>query len=55
MQEMHERLTLGKMQNPVRGFLHGGAAVAAVVGTIVLIVKAQTWPGRLASGSSESA
>ena len=29
---MHERWTLGRMQNPVRGFLHGGAAVAASVG-----------------------
>lgn len=31
------RLTLGKMQNPVRGFLHGSAAVASAVGTIYLI------------------
>ena len=30
------RLTLGPMQNPVRGFLHGTAAVASVVGTVVL-------------------
>ena len=50
MVDMHERFTLGKMQNPVRGFLHGSAAVAAVVGTIVLIVKAQTWGGRIALG-----
>lgn len=50
MAHMHERFTLGKMQNPVRGFLHGSAAVAAVVGTIVLIVKAQTWGGRIALG-----
>ena len=27
-----KRLTLGKMQNPVRGFLHGTAAVVSVVG-----------------------
>ncbi|MBW3666999.1 MAG: hemolysin III family protein [Actinobacteria bacterium] len=27
-----ERVTLGRMQNPVRGFLHGGAAVAAAAG-----------------------
>jgi hemolysin III len=26
------RLTLGPMQNPVRGFLHGGAALASLVG-----------------------
>jgi len=34
------RWTLGKMQNPVRGFLHGAAAVAAVVGTIYLAAQA---------------
>ena len=45
---MHERLTLGKMQNPVRGFLHGGAAVAAFIGTVVLIVRADSWPVRAA-------
>lgn len=32
----HERLTLGRMQNPVRGFLHGSAAAASVVGTVAL-------------------
>lgn len=31
-----ERLTLGRMQNPVRGFLHGAAAGASVVGTVAL-------------------
>jgi len=31
-----ERLTLGKMQNPVRGVLHGSAAVASIVGALVL-------------------
>lgn len=35
------------MQNPVRGFLHGGAAVASLVGTVFLIVRAPTWPARL--------
>lgn len=30
------RWTLGPMQNPIRGFLHGTAAVAAIVGTIFL-------------------
>ena len=35
-----ERLTLGKMQNPIRGFLHGTAAVAAVVGLFVLLERA---------------
>lgn len=33
---MEKRWTLGRMQNPVRGFLHGGAAVAAVVATVFL-------------------
>lgn len=32
----HERLTLGPMQNPVRGFLHGSAAAASVVGSVAL-------------------
>ena len=31
-----DRVTLGKMQNPVRGFLHGGAAIASVFGLILL-------------------
>ena len=31
-----ERLTLGRMQHPVRGFLHGTAAVLSIVGAIVL-------------------
>ena len=35
-----ERVTLGKMQNPIRGFLHGTAAVAAVVGLFVLLERA---------------
>lgn len=42
------RLTLGKMQNPVRGFLHGTAAVASVAGGIALIVRAGSWPARIA-------
>ncbi|HIE22148.1 MAG TPA: hemolysin III family protein [Acidimicrobiia bacterium] len=36
-----ERLTLGKMQNPIRGFLHGGAALASLVGLILLVYRAQ--------------
>lgn len=32
------RITLGRMQNPVRGFLHGGAAIAALVGMIFLLI-----------------
>lgn len=34
------RITLGKMQNPIRGFLHGSAAVATVVGLVFLIIRA---------------
>lgn len=34
-------MTLGRMQNPIRGFLHGGAAVAALIGTIYLVYE--TW------------
>jgi hemolysin III len=37
------RWTLGKMQNPVRGFLHGAAAVAAVAGTVFLVLRAPNW------------
>lgn len=35
-----DRLTLGRMQNPIRGFLHGGAAVAALGGTVYLVYRA---------------
>lgn len=35
------------MQNPVRGFLHGSAAVAGAVGTGLLLIDAGTWPRRL--------
>lgn len=35
-----ERLTLGRMQNPIRGFLHGGAALATVVGLVLLMIRA---------------
>lgn len=36
-----ERITLGRMQNPIRGFLHGGAAVASLVGLIVLLLASR--------------
>lgn len=36
-----ERATLGRMQNPIRGFLHGGAAVATLGGTLYLVSR--TW------------
>lgn len=35
-----ERITWGRMQNPVRGFLHGTAAVAAAVGLALLVARA---------------
>lgn len=45
---MHNRLTLGRMQNPVRGFLHGTAAVMSLVGTAFLVTKASSLQGRIA-------
>jgi hemolysin III len=36
-----ERMTFGRMQNPIRGLLHGAAAVAALIGTVYLV--SQTW------------
>ena len=41
------RWSLGRMQNPIRGFLHGSAAVAGVLGTTLLMIYAGTWPRRL--------
>ena len=41
------RWTLGKMQNPVRGFLHGTAAVVSLVGTVFLVLRASSWAGRI--------
>jgi hemolysin III len=35
-----ERISFGRMQNPVRGLLHGSAALVSIVGVIVLIVSA---------------
>lgn len=37
--EAIDRMTLGRMQNPVRGFLHGGAAIASLAGGIWLITS----------------
>jgi hemolysin III len=34
----HERVRLGKMTNPIRGLLHGVAAIASVVGAVLLTV-----------------
>jgi hemolysin III len=36
----HERARIGKMTNPVRGILHGTAAVVSVVGAILITVLA---------------
>lgn len=41
------RWTLGKMQNPVRGFLHSGAAVAALFGTAFLAWVSPNWGIRI--------
>lgn len=35
-----ERITLGRMQNPIRGFLHGSAAIATAIGLVLLIERA---------------
>jgi len=43
-----DRVTLGRMQNPVRGFLHGGAALLAMAGTVLLLVRAPSWQSRFA-------
>ena len=45
---MHDRLTLGRMQNPVRGMLNALAAMAATVGTAVLAWRAPTLAARSA-------
>ena len=36
--EGHERIRLGKMTHPVRGFLHGSAAVVSLVGAALITV-----------------
>ena len=41
------RWTLGKMQNPIRGLLHGAAAIAAVVGTVFLVWISPNWGIRI--------
>ncbi len=43
-----DRLTLGRMQNPVRGFLHGLAALLAVAGCVFIVLSAPTWTSRFA-------
>jgi hemolysin III len=46
-----ERVTLGRMQNPVRGILHGSAAVVSVVGIGFLILAGTGTLSRIALGS----
>ena len=43
-----ERVSLGRMQNPARGFMNLVAGVASAVGTAVLLWRAPTWQGRIA-------
>lgn len=45
---VEDRITLGRMQNPVRGFLHGTAALVAVIGTVLLVAKTTSAAGRIA-------
>lgn len=47
--EPADRARLGKMTNPVRGFLHGTAAVASVVGATLLTVLAKGGAGNRVS------
>lgn len=42
LNENMRRWTLGRMQNPVRGLLHGTAAVVSLVGTILLVARADS-------------
>lgn len=42
------RWTLGKMQNPVRGLLHGSAAAAGLIGTVLLTFHAPNRSVRIA-------
>jgi hemolysin III len=48
---MQERFTLGRMQNPVRGMVHGAAALASMVGVVVLVMSGSSPLSRLALGS----
>jgi hemolysin III len=49
LNESFKRWTLGKMQNPVRGLLHGIAAVLSLVGTVLLVVRAENGKALIAS------
>jgi hemolysin III len=43
--EAHDRARLGKMMHPVRGFLHGAAAVVSLIGAVILFAVSP--PGSL--------
>lgn len=45
-------MTLGRMQNPIRGFLHGSAAIGAAIGLVILIDRAWGHAGALIGASS---
>jgi hemolysin III len=49
LNENLRRWTLGRMQNPVRGLLHGSAAIVSLVGLGFLLSRAATWQGRVAA------
>jgi hemolysin III len=44
----NDRLTLGPMQNPVRGLMNALAGAASAAGTTALVWRAPSWSGRLA-------
>ncbi len=46
---VYDRIRLGKMTHPVRGFLHGSAAVASLVGAVILLLIAPEGAWRRAS------
>ena len=47
---MSDRATLGRMQNPVRGLLHGSAAVVSIAGIVILLVSGSGVLPRVALG-----
>lgn len=42
-------MTLGRMQNPIRGFLHGGAALVSLIGLILLLARSDGVPAAIRS------
>lgn len=46
-----DRVTLGRMQNPVRGLLHGSAAAVSAVGIVFLVLAGTDALSRIALGS----